>query len=207
MADPTPKPGHATTSIEPADRLWHLWEQGRGPRLEVFLAQIGPVTRPQLLAILRTDQQARWRSGERVLVESYLRLRPDLKDDAEGLLDLIYSEVVLRECSGERPQVAEYERRFPEHAAALRQQFAVHRVLQSDVLLTPYGAEATLTAPGSATPGDPGARTESLDTAVGGRPPGRAPGRPSPPPFRATRSCANSAGAAWAWCTRRGSSA
>jgi serine/threonine protein kinase/tetratricopeptide (TPR) repeat protein len=80
---------------------------------------------------LRADQAECWGRGERVLVEAYVAREPSLAGDTEALLDLLYSEVMLREEYGERASVEEYVRRFPRHEAALRRQFAVHEALRA----------------------------------------------------------------------------
>jgi tetratricopeptide (TPR) repeat protein len=94
----------------------------------VSLAQ---VTWSELALLLRADQQRRWAQGQRVLVEAYLQRYPVLADDPEALLDLIYSEALLREGLGETDLLADYLRRFPQHEATLRRQFALHELLAS----------------------------------------------------------------------------
>src|SRR5262249_39921058 len=80
---------------------------------------------------LLRDQLERWQRGERVLVEPYLQQWPALCERPEMVLDLIYREVCLREQHGEQPTLEEYRCRFPEHAAALERQFALHQILQA----------------------------------------------------------------------------
>ena len=63
-----------------------------------------------------------------MLVEEYLSRHPELRDQREPLLDLIYNEVVLREQNGEKPGPDEYVARFPEFGAAIRDQFEIHRM-------------------------------------------------------------------------------
>ena len=116
MSEPTPEP----TPPMP------------GPSLTDALAGAGAADSLQRLALLRADQHRRWRCGDRPPVEAYLERVPGLRDDAETLLDLIYSEVLLREEAGERPEPEEYVRRFPDHEAALRLQFDLHRAVGSD---------------------------------------------------------------------------
>ena len=67
-------------------------------------------TRPldPLVDRVRAEQCECWQRGERVLVEAYLAKEPTLADDGEALLDLIYSEVLLREEHGERTTADEY---------------------------------------------------------------------------------------------------
>src|SRR5689334_2194529 len=79
---------------------------------------------------LHSDQQRRWRRGERVLVEEYLRLEPHLGRDPEAILDLLCDEVVLREECGETPRLEEYLQRFPQFAGQLGAQWEVHRLFR-----------------------------------------------------------------------------
>lgn len=76
-----------------------------------------------LTTSLLADQRARWDRGEQVSVEEFLRHRPDLKDNTELVLDLIYSELILRRENGEDPPADEYIKRFPNLAADIRTQF------------------------------------------------------------------------------------
>jgi eukaryotic-like serine/threonine-protein kinase len=83
------------------------------------------------IADLLADQRERWARGDRVAVEIYLRQHPALTNNSEGLLDLIYQEVYLREQCGETPQREEYLRRFPRLATPLGEQFDVHQAIQN----------------------------------------------------------------------------
>src|SRR5262245_58740385 len=56
----------------------------------------------------RADQVERWRNGDRRPVEDYLRECESLGGDEEAVLELIYSEVVVREEVGEAPRLEEY---------------------------------------------------------------------------------------------------
>jgi tetratricopeptide (TPR) repeat protein/tRNA A-37 threonylcarbamoyl transferase component Bud32 len=100
----------------------------------------------QRLAVLRADQHRRWRQGQRLPVETYLERMPAVRDDGEAVLDLVYSEVLLREEAGERPQLEEYLRRFPALEASLRLQFDLHRAVASGLSLGP-GADGAATPP------------------------------------------------------------
>ena len=86
-------------------------------------------------AMLLVDQKRCWLQGERVLVEEYCRQMPSLRDDTESLLDLIYSEVLLRERRGEQPTLAEYVERFPDVADQLRIQFEFDQVINSSDMI------------------------------------------------------------------------
>ena len=80
---------------------------------------------------VRCDQRRRWRTGQRVFVESYLRKDSRLASDTEGVLDLIYQEMLLREEAGETPSTEEYQQRFPDLATELEHLHQVHRAIDS----------------------------------------------------------------------------
>jgi serine/threonine protein kinase len=89
-----------------------------------------PQTAP-LIARLLAEQRQRWARGDCVLVEALSQQYPALGEDTEGLLDLIYQEVFLREQKGEVPRRDEYLGRFPRLAAAIAAQFDVHQAIQA----------------------------------------------------------------------------
>src|SRR5262249_52358529 len=64
----------------------------------------------------------------------YLARYPELRADPEATIDLIYSEVLLRQELGELPQAEEYLRRFPEYATMLQRQFELHEVLRDGLM-------------------------------------------------------------------------
>src|SRR5579871_5837867 len=86
------------------------------------------------------ELQERWRAGERVPVEDYLRRSPHLAGDPDALLDLAYAEYLLRLELGERPAEEEYLRRFPAHGDGLRRQFDLHRALGAGSVRPPTAA-------------------------------------------------------------------
>src|SRR5262249_39505541 len=115
--------------------------------------------RARLLARLQDEQRRGWPRGERVLVEAYLEQHPALRADAEGVLDLLYTEVVLREQCGEGPRADEYLRRFPHLAGPLRDQFELHGLLEADTGLT---VPLTLAVPPSAAAGEEDGNADTL---------------------------------------------
>jgi serine/threonine protein kinase len=80
---------------------------------------------------VRAEQLACWERGDPVRLEALLETRPELREDAEALLDLIYAEVLLREEHGDRPELAQYLHSFPHLAEPLRRLFAAHDALLS----------------------------------------------------------------------------
>jgi WD40 repeat protein len=85
----------------------------------------------QLVARLEEEQRVRWQRGERVLVEVYLEQHPALRAEADGIVDLLYNEFLLRQKAGEAPRLEDYLVRFPQLASQLRDQFEVHGALHS----------------------------------------------------------------------------
>jgi WD40 repeat protein/serine/threonine protein kinase len=79
----------------------------------------------RLVSHLVRDQQSRWHTGDPVPVEAYLREHPSLRADADGLMDLICNEWVLRAELGETIVFDEYVRRFPDIEQPLRMQWEV----------------------------------------------------------------------------------
>jgi serine/threonine protein kinase len=115
----------------------------------------------EVVARIRADQRVQWLRGNRVPIESYLDSHPDLRGQDETTLDLIYSEVRLREELGERADVSDYLARFPQYADGLRRLFEVHEVLSpasasdshdTSGLPGPNGSADTLPAPREAAP-------------------------------------------------------
>src|SRR5947199_94526 len=132
----------ATTDRDPASDRW-----------DDELADLSAASAGGLGSALRADQRRRWLRGCRVPVEAYRRRVPALAGDPDALLDLIESEVVLREQLGERPAEAEYAARFPEFADALRRQFALHRAVGTDL----FDSSAPANGSGPPTVADPAA--------------------------------------------------
>ncbi len=84
----------------------------------------------QVVADLLADRRRRWNDGDRVTAEQYLSEHPELDATPEYAIDLVYSEYLMREQLGERPQADEYLARFPRFAAQLSRQFALHHELE-----------------------------------------------------------------------------
>ena len=92
-------------------------------------ANLAPEIR-RLLDQALDDQKSSWSRGERIPVEVYLERHPELRKDAEAMLDLIYQEYLLRRESGEAPEPEEFYTRFPDLAESLMLQFGVDAAIQ-----------------------------------------------------------------------------
>jgi len=97
-----------------------------------------------------SEQKNRWFAGNPVAIEELIDI-VDSSEQKEGLLlDLIYSEVLLREELGQAPEPDEYQSRFPEVQNEISRQFQVHRAIEEsgfDESEFPSPASETLSKP------------------------------------------------------------
>jgi serine/threonine protein kinase len=113
---------------------------------------------------LQTEQRESWQKGSPVSIESFLQRFPALADDLEAILQFIAAEMTLRIARGESPQLAEYERRFPQCAQRLPQVFAQCQ------LETNHPASGTLIRPPELRLASQASRPE-YDGAIASQPP------------------------------------
>lgn len=90
------------------------------------------------------ELQRHWSQRSRVTIEGVLEKHPHLVGDSNAVVDLIYSETLLREASGENVRPEDYTERFPEVRDAIIRQFQLHRALderpsQTDVTTATAG--------------------------------------------------------------------
>ena len=118
------------------------------------------MTESTAIPLLQANQRERWHRGDRATVESYLTEQPELQADPDGVLDLIYHEMLLREESGDTPRLLEYLQRFPQFEAELRRLFDVHEVVE--FAIPDDGLPPTKVASTPDTRPDPGAELRPL---------------------------------------------
>ncbi len=100
----------------------------------------------RLAEALVRDFQSRWHAGEPISVETYLKRYPQLANDAEAVLDLIYNDWALHEHYGKSLALEDYVQRFPELAESLRMQWEVHQVYKAarrESSRTPFSQSST----------------------------------------------------------------
>jgi tetratricopeptide (TPR) repeat protein len=83
-----------------------------------------------LIDRLAEDLARRWRAGERPVVEDYLAAHPELRDQPEAGVELIYEELCLRQEFGQEVAAADVLLRFPQWQEQLRLVVACHRFLE-----------------------------------------------------------------------------
>lgn len=102
-------------------------------------------SREAWLRQLLANQRSRQEHSQTYHAEVFLEEDTQLQSDQDALLDLIYHEIVLRQESGETPDVEEYVKRFPHLEEALRIQFDLEQHLDdSDFLEVTTGEQETI---------------------------------------------------------------
>jgi hypothetical protein len=119
--DPTSQFEHEQIIV----RFEEAWQRGERPALDDYLPSGEAERRAVLADLVHVDLERRLKAGEFVRVEAYLAAYPpELAEDAGSVLDLLHAEYALRQRQQPRLGLAEYLRRFPQHAAALRERLA-----------------------------------------------------------------------------------
>jgi serine/threonine protein kinase/Tfp pilus assembly protein PilF len=86
---------------------------------------------PSDLALrLAAEMARRWRKGERPPAEEFLRRHPELLDQAEAAVELVYEEICLRQELGEETTAAAVLARFPQWRPQLEVLLECHRILE-----------------------------------------------------------------------------
>src|SRR5262245_11129231 len=116
-------------SLPPAAELQRRWKLGQEPSVEAFLAEWPGISPRDLEAVVRVALRQGWLQGGQLGSEEVLRRFPQRASEAELVVDLIYTEFLIREELRHEPALAEFERRFPEHAQELKEQIELHAAL------------------------------------------------------------------------------
>ncbi len=106
------------------DRFDQAWQSGVPPAIEDFLPVRRGGRRRALRELVKIDLEYRWKQSASAdpppRLEDYVARLPRLGSPWRMPLDLICEEYRVRQRWGDRPDHAEYARRFPQHGAALR---------------------------------------------------------------------------------------
>jgi serine/threonine protein kinase len=85
-----------------------------------------------LVATLAAEMAERWQAGDAALAEEFLARHPELSDDPEAAIQLIYEEICLRQEYGQEASAAQVLCRFPQWRAPLEVLLECHRLLQKE---------------------------------------------------------------------------
>lgn len=101
------------------------------------------------------ELERRLRCGENSRAEEFFAACPELTDDVETALDLIYREFVVRSEIGPQPDADEYYERFPQWREPLCHQFQVHKLLGDETPVRGADADEPTPWPRDMTPPRP----------------------------------------------------
>src|SRR5262249_44032240 len=125
-------------------------------------AMIGPesVTASDLAVRRACDELSRrLRSGLACEAEDFLAADPAIGTDPDAVLELLYTEFIVREQLGEQPRPQEWLDRFPQWRTELTQLFEVHTLVEQEQA-SQTGISGTHDGAGSTTPIDDRDRTD-----------------------------------------------
>ncbi len=127
------KPGPGTGLMDVAEAVRALEEQWAAnvePSVEALWAASGPDAPVFLLAALvKADLQCRFARGQRPEVVHYLDRFPELRDERDRVVSLVYEEYCLREERGEPPDPDRFCQRYEPWRDSLESQLRYHRLL------------------------------------------------------------------------------
>ncbi len=103
------------------DRYLALWQlDDTIPDVFAYLAQCGPLSPAQQLAVVLADQGQRWQIDRAVSVEAYLARLPVLASDPDIKMQLAIGEFIARRSRGTVPDIEAFVSRFPDICETLR---------------------------------------------------------------------------------------
>ena len=108
-----------------AHQFQTLWESnGTPPDVFAFLERHAGSESAIQLAVLRCDQEHRWKSDEPLKVEDYLARLPDLAGDSHCKLELAVGEFQARQNGANSPSLEEFLSRFSDISETLRKKLS-----------------------------------------------------------------------------------
>jgi formylglycine-generating enzyme required for sulfatase activity len=108
---------------ERMDALVKAWQNGETVDLQKYLpARNDPDRRTNLIELIKTDLECRWRHGQAVVLGYYLEKFRDELPSADDLpVSLVHWEYTVRHKYGDQPPLEQYQTRFPRHFEAVEQ--------------------------------------------------------------------------------------
>lgn len=96
------------------------------------MSSITPTQADTKLRRVRSELESSLRAGVHRHVEEILAVDPVLAADKDAILELVYTEFVVREELGQEPRFDDFHARFPDLRGDLEQLFQVHEVLRKE---------------------------------------------------------------------------
>jgi serine/threonine protein kinase/WD40 repeat protein len=114
------------------DEYRKLVQAGQSPGIEHYVQRCGNLKPQKLVRLLILDQLLGCEGNAPTPSERYFDLFPELRDDTESAIDLVFSEFMLCERLGLDPDIEEFVERFPDYGEELRRQAAFQRAMEVD---------------------------------------------------------------------------
>jgi hypothetical protein len=111
-----------------------------------------PLRYASLVEMTRLDLARRWKQGQRVTLEDYLKSYPELGSVHTVGVDLIRSEYDARKAAGDRVELGEYSRRFPNQFEAFQQSLTAGEGHLASPVAAAFGPPTQLPIPGHTSP-------------------------------------------------------
>ena len=101
-----------------------LWGTGSPPNVIQFLSSRKGSSAEEFAAVIRLDQQHRWRTTSPWKVEQYLAAFPQLQANDDLVLELTAGEFLARLQNDQLPLIDEYIKRFPQLSEQLQKKLS-----------------------------------------------------------------------------------
>ena len=108
-----------------------------------------PLRYPSLVEMTKADLHERWKQGQRVTLEEYLKSYAELGSVHTVGVDLIRAEYEARKAAGDRVEVGEYARRFPDQFDALQDSLKSGKSLLASPVAAAFGTLTPMPFPGN----------------------------------------------------------
>lgn len=115
--------------LEPFQSLWESADSP--PDVFAFLDEHPHAQPEEQLAVLRLDQQRRWKTDQPIGVEDYLAQLPALAADPHGKLELAVGEFQARQNGESSPSLEEFLSRFADVSDTLREKLSAFESTQN----------------------------------------------------------------------------
>ena len=133
--------------VERLERFLATWDAGNEPTLADFLPADPPAQRHRvLIELVKADLERRIGGGRPKALEGYIVEYPELLERGEPPCDLIYEEFHLLRAAGREVSLADYCRRFPRSAEALRRLLGNETLTVSTQMVSPANKPAPVSA-------------------------------------------------------------
>lgn len=133
----------SSSSRSPVEEYVRVRAAGGPAELQAFVGRFPALGNVTLVALIGLDQQHAMAAGKMTTVEEYLERFPQLADDDDALLDLIYGEIMLREEAGLESDWHAYVERYPHLRDRLKRQSHLHRLVMAAARETDAGGSAS----------------------------------------------------------------